>query len=128
MFIEHVNLTVSDLPRSIGFYRDLFGFEVRWQGTTSTGAEAAHVGDERSYVALFQASGGGRVEQDMERVGFNHFGVVVDDLAAAKARLIELGVEPHGEADYEPGRRLYFCDPDGIEIELVEYDTADVGS
>jgi catechol 2,3-dioxygenase-like lactoylglutathione lyase family enzyme len=128
MFIEHVNLTVSDLPRSIDFYRDLFGFEVRWQGTTSNGAPAAHVGDERSYVALFQGKNGSRGDTDYERVGFNHFGLVVDDLAAAKRRLQQLGIEPSMEADYEPGRRLYFHDPDGIEVELVEYDAAAGGS
>ena len=128
MFIEHVNLTVSDLQRSIDFYRDLFGFEVRWKGTTSDEAPAAHVGDERSYIALFQGNRPSRGDTDYERVGFNHFGVVVDDLAAAKQRLQKLGVEPSMEADYEPGRRLYFHDPDGIEVELVEYDAATGGS
>ena len=43
MYMEHVNLTVSDLARSVKFYRELFGFDVRWEGTTSTGVAAAHV-------------------------------------------------------------------------------------
>jgi hypothetical protein len=38
-----------------------------------------------------------------------------------KTRLAELGVQSHHEAAYEPGRRAYFLDPDGIEMELVEY-------
>ncbi|MEY2425195.1 MAG: hypothetical protein QOI61_767, partial [Actinomycetota bacterium] len=25
------------------------------------------------------------------------------------------------EGDYEPGRRIYFMDPDGYEVELVAY-------
>jgi len=37
-----------------------------------------------------------------------------------KFRLVELGVSPGEELEYEPGRRLYFFDPDGIEVELVE--------
>ena len=37
-----------------------------------------------------------------------------------KSRLTDLGVSPHAEHDYKPGRRLYFIDFDGIEIELVE--------
>lgn len=126
MYIEHVNLTVSDLARSVKFYRELFGFDVRWEGTTSTGVAAAHVGDEKFYVALFQAEQSGRVEKDYARVGLNHFGFVVDDLAAMKARLAELGVAPTSEMDYEPGVRLYFHDPDGIEIELVQYETSKV--
>jgi catechol 2,3-dioxygenase-like lactoylglutathione lyase family enzyme len=52
----------------------------------------------------------------------NHFGWVVDDLDAARQRLAVLNVRPHYEANYEPGRRLYFYDPDGLEVELVEYD------
>lgn len=121
MFIEHVNLSVADLSRSIAFYRDLFGFKVRWQGTTSNGMAAAHVGGERYYVALFQAASGERIERDYLRVGINHFGFVVDNLDELKVRLEKLGVEPTPEADYEPGRRIYFLDPDGIEIELVQY-------
>ncbi|MEE2776406.1 MAG: hypothetical protein VYE73_06540 [Acidobacteriota bacterium] len=34
-----------------------------------------------------------------DRVGFNHFGVVVDDLDEAKRRLAELGATVHFEPD-----------------------------
>lgn len=122
MFIEHVNLSVSDLTRSITFYRELFGLKVRWEGTTSNGAPAAHVGDDRSYLAFFQAAQAGKAEKDYGAVGLNHFGLVVDDLASVKERLASKGIDPHLEADYEPGRRLYFLDPDGVEVEVVAYD------
>ncbi len=124
MFIEHVNLTVSNLPRSLDFYRRLFGWDVRWQGTTAGGTPAAHLGDERCYIALFEAPKAGRWAIDYEAVGFNHFGVVVDDLDAMTRRLDELGAEHGLEQDYEPGRRVYFIDPDGIEVELVQYQDA----
>lgn len=127
MFLEHVNLTVSDLDRSVAFYRDLLGLRVRWQREAGDLPAAAHVGDDRHYIAMFQAApGGGRPTVDYEAVGLNHFGFVVDDLDAARTRLLELGATPHGEADYEPGRRLYFYDPDGIEVELIQYDTRPV--
>lgn len=122
MFLEHVNMSVADLERSIEFYRGALGFEPRWRGTNSSGEPAAHVGNAVNYIALFQVGGGERAgEPDYDRAGLNHFGWVVEDLAAAKRRLAELGVTPHFEQDYEPGRRLYFFDPDGIEVELVEY-------
>ncbi len=124
MYLEHVNLTVASVERSVDFYCRMFGFHVRWRGKTSDGQEAAHVGDERCYLALFEAVKPGRADADYDAVGLNHFGFVVDSLDAAKRRLRELGVEPHHEADYEPGQRLYFMDPDGIEVELVQYEAA----
>ena len=128
MFLEHVNLTVSDLDRSIAFYARLFGGHVRWRrDATDDVPAAAHVGSDRQYVALFQARAGSpRPTVDYAAVGLNHFGVVVDDLDAARARLESLGVSAHSEADYDPGRRLYFYDPDGIEVELVEYERVEV--
>ncbi len=54
----------------------------------------------------------------------NHIGVVVDELDATEARVIAAGLRPFGHADYEPGRRFYFLDPDGIEFEVVSYGNA----
>ncbi len=121
MHLEHVNLTVSDLARSIDFYCRAFGYRVRWRGKTTSGTPAAHVGDDRCYVAMFQAPTPGSAEIDYAAVGFNHFGLVVDDLDAMRQRLTALGVQPTADQNYEPGRRFYFTDPDGIEIELVQY-------
>ena len=124
MRLEHVNLTVSDVERSVAFYRGVFGFGVRWQGTVDEGRPAAHVGGDDFYLALFEARGEGRASIDYGAVGINHFGFVVDDLDALKRRLDELGVHRHLEADYDPGRRSYFLDPDGHEVEIVEYAAA----
>jgi catechol 2,3-dioxygenase-like lactoylglutathione lyase family enzyme len=122
MFIEHVNITVSSLQKSIDFYSKLFGFELRWRSPADDPDQAgAHVGDDRSYIAMFEAPHAGRADADYDRVGLNHFGLVVQDLARYRSRLRDMGIEPHLERDYDPGRRLYFYDPDGIEVELVEY-------
>ena len=121
MHLEHVNLTVTDLDRSITFYRDLLDLEVRWKGPIDGERLGAHVGDDRCYLALFQAVTDGAVDLDYSRPGVNHFGFVVDDLAEACRRLDHLGASVHREADYDPGRRVYFLDPDGHEVELVEY-------
>lgn len=121
MYLEHVNVSVANLERSITFYCELFDFSVRWRGLTSDGQPAAHVGNERYYLALFQADKQEDAKNDYGRVGINHIGLVVDDLNTMRERLHRLNVTPHHEADYEPGVRLYFFDPDGIEIELVQY-------
>jgi glyoxylase I family protein len=123
MFLEHVNLTVQDLDRSVAFYQSLLGLDVRWSGKAlgSKGpVRAAHVGDDRCYLALFEAEEPSSATLDYGRAGLNHFGFMVDDLKATRGRAIGLGVTPHFEPEYEPDRRFYIFDPDGIEIELVE--------
>ena len=121
MFLEHVNLTVTDLDRSIAFYCDLLDLHVRWKGDLEDGRLGAHVGDDRNYLALFEATNDGAAPYDYSRPGINHFGWVVEDLDEARRRIDELGATIHLDADYEPGRRVYTFDPDGHEIELVEY-------
>jgi len=121
MRLEHVNLTVTDLDRSIAFYSDLLDLHVRWKGEIDGGRLAAHVGDDDLYLALFEAGAPGDVDHNYLTPGVNHFGFVVDDLAEARARLARLGASVHLEGDYAPGRRIYFFDPDGYEVELVQY-------
>ncbi len=125
MWLEHVNLTVADLDRSAKFYGELLGLKVRWRRESgSADTPAIHLGDDRSYLALFAADPATAqrlAEPQYSRVGFNHVGFVVDDLDAKVKWLNEQGIETEIEAAYEPGRRAYFYDPDGIEVELVEY-------
>ncbi len=78
-------------------------------------------GCRERYLSLFEAAEVSRAPEGYGTTGFNHLGFEVDDLAAYRETLLNMGVEIKGEDDYEPGRRLYFYDPDGIEMELVEY-------
>ncbi len=125
MILEHANLTVRDLDRSIEFYCSLLGGNVRWRGQNSAGFPAAHVGTDRSYLALFQASEASISDPlptlDTSAPGFNHLGFVVDDMDSVVSRLRALGVKPTTDDTYDPGRHVYFIDPDGTEIELVQY-------
>lgn len=121
MHLEHVNMTVSDLDRSVDFYREVFGFTERWRGERQTGDHAVHLGLDHFYLALFQGREDGRAPNDYDTVGFNHFGIVVDDLGPIRERLAAAGGHVHLEGDYDPGERIYFFDPDGHEVEVVSY-------
>jgi len=121
MRIEHINITVSDVPASAAFYCHVLGLKQRWEGVTEAGRRAAHIGDDHTYLSLFEAAVPDSAPDDYLVVGFNHLGFEVEDLERYRRVLAELGVGVTREEDYEPGKRLYFLDPDGIEIELVEY-------
>ena len=54
--------------------------------------------------------------------GLNHIAVTVDDLDQTEAAIKAHGFETGNHGDYEPGRRFYFHDGDGIEYEVVKYD------
>ena len=118
--IEHVNLTVTDIERSAALFAKLLGWRQRWRGEARNGGETIHVGEDTTYLALYtdgQDHAGQRKGRPM-----NHVGLLVDDLGAAEAVIVEHGLEPFGHDDYEPGRRFYFYDWDGIEFEVVSYE------
>jgi catechol 2,3-dioxygenase-like lactoylglutathione lyase family enzyme len=118
--IEHANLTVSDIERSSEFFQKLLGWHERWRGEAMNGGETIHVGDERTYLALYTD----RKPHDRFAKGqpLNHVGLLVDDLGAAERIVLDAGLETFNHADYEPGRRFYFFDWDGIEFEVVSYE------
>ena len=118
-YLEHINITVSDIERSAALLRDLMGWHDRWRGPSQLGGETIHVGGERDYIAVYTK--GAPIDRFAKGMPLNHVGLVVDDLDAAEAVVKAAGLEPFNHADYEPGRRFYFFDWDGIEFEMVSY-------
>ncbi|MET1109893.1 MAG: VOC family protein [Allosphingosinicella sp.] len=120
--IEHVNVTVSDPERAARLMESLFGWRVRWQGPSQNGGHTIHVGAADNYVALYTARDKAYSEEDFRKGRpLNHIGVEVDELDETEARVVAAGLVPFSHGDYEPGRRFYFLDPDGIEYEVVSY-------
>lgn len=119
--IEHVNLTVSDNDRLAALLEKMLGWEVRWRGKSAYGGETIHIGEEQgaTYMALY--SDGNDHSGQAKGVPMNHVGLLVEDLDAAEEVVVESGLEPFGHDDYEPGKRFYFFDWDGIEFEVVSY-------
>ena len=119
--IEHVNLTVSNLDRSIAFFEKLCGWRLRLRDDHGVRGEFAHVGDDDTYLALW-ADGGDYAGQQKGRP-LNHVGIAVADLDAAESVVFDAGLIPFGHGKYEPGpRTFYFFDWDGIEFEVVSYE------
>lgn len=122
--LEHVNYTVSDSVKTATWLCELFDWTIRWQGPSLNGGHSVHVGTDTHYVSLYNHGSPAVSQEDNYHTigGLNHLAVTVDDIEATEDKARKLGFTPGNHADYEPGRRFYFHDRDGIEYEVVQYD------
>ncbi|WP_334193395.1 VOC family protein [Pararhodobacter sp.] len=122
--LEHTNLTVTDPAATARWMEEVFGWHIRWQGSAIHGGRSIHVGGDDSYLALYRPLDAPRpaAARSYDTIGgLNHLAVTVADLDATEAKVRAAGFTPHSHADYEPGRRFYFHDADGVEYEVVSY-------
>ncbi len=118
--LEHANISVTDPERSAALLADLLGWKERWRGPSMMGGLSVHVGADHDYIALYTSD---EVKGEYRKgEPLNHIAFTVGDLDAAEAVVVRHGLEPFGHGDYEPGRRFYFFDWDGIEFEVVSYE------
>ena len=118
--IGHVHLKVSDLERSITFYRDVLGFDV----VVRYGAQAAFLsaGGYHHHIGLNTWESNGGQGPAPGTTGLYHFAINYPerrDLAAALRRLIDMNWPLDGASDHGTHEALYLSDPDGIGIELA---------
>lgn len=121
--LEHANISVTDPERSAELLKNLLGWHERWRGPSQKHGWTIHVGNEVSYLALYT---GDHVNGNFSKgQPLNHLAFTVDDLDAAEKVVADAGLTPFGHDDYDPGKRFYFFDWNGIEFEVVSY--ADIG-
>ena len=118
--LEHANISVTDPERSAKLLADLLGWSERWRGPSMLGGSTIHVGADHDYVALYTADN--VIGEYRKGQPLNHLAFTVDDLDGAEEVVKRHGLEPFGHGDYEPGRRFYFFDWDGIEFEVASYE------
>jgi catechol 2,3-dioxygenase-like lactoylglutathione lyase family enzyme len=141
--IGHVGVCVSNLERSLRFWRDGLGFEVlrKWQFRGASWRRILELDSldlhscliRRDHMTLelmcFDEPGhvGSSERPPMNQLGFTHLAVWVSDLDASAKRVVEYGggiVESTRTIFDQPklqGKWLICTDPDGIRVELVEY-------
>lgn len=117
--IGHVHLKVSDLERSIAFYRDVIGLEVQQRYGTQAAFLSADGYHHHIGLNTWESAGGPRPARNA--TGLYHTAFLYEDrkaLAKAFRRAVEAGVEIEGAADHGVSEAIYFSDPDGNGIEL----------
>jgi len=138
---DHTGITVSNLERSLAFWRDVLGFELshRPHQTGKLASEITGVPGAEISIAVLKAPGH-KIElleylapADKKRValrpcdvGSMHVALTVDDLDAVLEKIAASGWKAAGEpqtlqAGPNAGKRVvYVRDPDGTIIEFMQ--------
>lgn len=117
--IGHVHLKVSDIQKSLKFYKDLLGFEL----VTMYGNQAAFIsaGGYHHHIGLNTWESKNSPPASKFGVGLYHVAILYPtrkDLAEIFKRLIEAKYPISGAADHGVSEAIYLDDPDGNGIEL----------
>jgi catechol 2,3-dioxygenase-like lactoylglutathione lyase family enzyme len=141
--VHHLGITVKDLDASIRFYHDVLGLQFSNEPSPWFEGEDLSLGVGVPGAALRQVSmlvGDTTLELleyrsplsetagplKSNNLGASHVAFAVDDIESAKAELEAKGIEFYGpvnvvdEGVLAGWRWVYFDDPDGYPLELVE--------
>lgn len=100
--LNHIALNVTDVPKSRDFYRRHLGLTVQ-----SDGQQSCFLGCGDDFLALFKAE-----QPSMDHYCYSIRGYDPDN---AVERLKAAGLSPRRAGD-----RVYFDDPDGLEVQVAE--------
>lgn len=138
--LHHVGVTVSDLERSLAWYREVFGL-VPDVDETGSGPDLCatvqvpdvnlrfaflHVGNTRIELLQYVTPAGSPFDMRNNDVGAAHICLVVDDVQASYDRLTAAGfafnAPPlHLHDGVMAGHTIvYLRDPEGIQLELMQ--------
>ena len=138
---NHTSFTVSDLDRTVAYFRDALGFEVTSKAPRDPKKVSEITGIEGAQVMIAYVRGAGHSIELIEYlgpsdrtsvrprpcdVGFAHLAYDVDDIDAAIDRSAEHGVFPIGlvtvidQGPNRGGKVAYLRDSDGITIEFIQ--------
>jgi catechol 2,3-dioxygenase-like lactoylglutathione lyase family enzyme len=138
--VNHVGLTVTNLERSIAFYRDVVGLDVQVEHfrtggewfdtlTENSGAviDGAMLGDESFTLQLLQYEEGGEpaAVTGHNRVGNLHLSINVADAVAKREEVLAAGAHhptPLVELPVPGACSFYVHDPDGVPVEFIQLD------
>jgi catechol 2,3-dioxygenase len=117
--IGHIHLTVSDLEKSLDFYRNILGFEI----TQFYGKEAVFLsaGGYHHHIGLNTWAGSSASPPPEGHTGLYHFAILYPsrkELAKIVKKLYEVNFPIKGASDHGVSESVYITDPDGNGIEL----------
>ena len=115
--IDHVNMKVKDLEKSVEFYKNLFGFEIKQEeNQNKIDAPSKIIGNDTIKLCMYE------IPDMSPEGGIAHFGFNIANFNEIIQKCKELGVEVlyGGIVDWDKSKSVYIVDPSGYEIELGE--------
>jgi catechol 2,3-dioxygenase len=117
--IGHVHLKVANIDRSLGFWRDVLGFEE----TQRMGDQAAFIsaGGYHHHLGLNTWESKGGTAPPRGSTGLYHVAIRYPDrktLADALRRVLQAGITIDGASDHGVSEAIYLRDPDNNGVEL----------
>ncbi len=117
--IGHVHLKVTDLQRSLKFYRDVLGFEV--QQMFGDSAAFISAGDYHHHIGLNTWHSKDAGPAPVRAAGLYHVAILYPerkDLAIIVKKILEVDYPLTGAADHGVSEAIYLNDPDSNGVEL----------
>jgi catechol-2,3-dioxygenase len=115
--LQHLVLWVSDVERSVRFYRDVLGFEVKSERPRAAFLRIPGSPDDH-HLGLFEQTGVLGPDEGVARMYHAAWEVeAITDLVRARERLIAAR-SLVGSSDHGVSLSLYAKDPDGLEFEV----------
>ena len=120
--VGHVVLKVSEVERSLGFYRDVLGLtEVARMPFGDGSMVFLSTGSNHHDIALLEVGPDARRPEQSD-IGLFHVALKIGEdlhtLRDAKAHLEACGIEIAMLADHTVSQSIYLNDPDGNQVEL----------
>ncbi|WP_428324701.1 VOC family protein [Nitrosopumilus sp.] len=114
--MDHVNMNVRDIAKTVEFYKNLFGFEIRKDDNSPNKMDAPSkiIGNDSIKLCLYEDP------QVIPTGGIAHFGFHVENFDDIMQKCNEFGVEVlyDGPVEFEKSSSVYIKDPTGYDIEL----------
>ena len=115
--LQHLVLWVANVERSVRFYSDVLGFEVKTQSPAAAFLKIPGTADDH-HLGLFEQTGVAHPDERVARMYHSAWEVGdITDLVRARQRLIEARALV-GSSDHGVSLSLYAKDPDGLEFEI----------
>ena len=115
--LQHLVLWVSDVDRSVRFYQDVVGLEVKRKYPNAAFMKIPGSPDDHN-LGLFEQTGAPKPDERVARMYHSAWEVgEITDLLRARLRLAEAGALV-GQSDHGVSLSLYAKDPDGLEFEI----------